>query len=60
MIEGTTGPWPLDLRVRFRLTNVDAAGYRLGMDGDLPFGLKLREDIRLQRLDANRCRVSFN
>ncbi len=60
VIEGATGPWPINLRVRFRLTNVDAAEHQLGLDGDLPFGLKLREDIRLQRLDANRCRVSFN
>ena len=42
------------------MTKIDVAGHRLGIDGDLPFGLRLQEEIRLQRLDENKCRVSFN
>ena len=34
--------------------------HRLGIDGQIPFGIKVREDMKLIRVDDVRCRVNYN
>jgi hypothetical protein len=58
-IIGESGPAFLHLAVLFAFTRVDADELRLGFEGLLPLGLRVREDLRITRIDLARCRVSY-
>ena len=47
-------------RITFDFTEVDPVNHRLGIDGRIPFGIKVREDMKLIRVDDVRCRVNYN
>jgi hypothetical protein len=57
---GNPGPSFLPLRLVFDFTEVDPVHHRLRLDGRLPFGIKVRENMTIAPVDANRCRVSYN
>jgi len=57
---GNPGPRFLPLRLEFDFTDVDSRNHHLGIDGRLPFGIKVREDMKLTAIDPERCRVSYN
>jgi hypothetical protein len=57
---GNPGPSFLPMRITFNFTEVDPVNHRLGIDGRLPFGIKVREDMNLIRVDDARCRVNYN
>lgn len=57
---GNPGPKFLPLRLVFDFTEADPASHRLCIDGRLPFGIGVREDMRLVSIDASRCRVAYN
>lgn len=59
-LTGNPGPRFLPLRLEFDFTDVDSLNYHLGFDGRLPFGIKVREDMRVTPIDSNRCRVTYN
>jgi hypothetical protein len=50
----------LPLRITFEFTEVDPVGHRLGFDGHIPFGITVREDMKLAEIDDARCRVNYN
>jgi len=57
---GNPGPRLLPFRITFDFTEVDPVNHRLGIDGQIPFGIKVREDMKLIRVDDVRCRVNYN
>jgi len=57
---GNPGPSFLPMRITFNFTEVDPVNHRLGIDGRLPLGIKVREDMNLIRVDDVRCRVNYN
>ncbi len=57
---GNPGPKFLPLRLIFDFTEVDSTNPRLGIDGRLPFGIRVHEDLKLTPIDATRCRVNYN
>jgi hypothetical protein len=57
---GAPGSGLLPFRITFDFTEVDAVRHRLGVDGRLPFGMKVREDMNLVPVDDVRCRVNYN
>jgi Polyketide cyclase / dehydrase and lipid transport len=57
---GNPGPSFLPLRLVFDFTEVDPLNHRLKLDGRLPFGIKVRENMTIAPVDANRCRVNYN
>jgi hypothetical protein len=57
---GNPGPSFLPLRLVFDFTEVDPVNHRLRIDGRLPFGIKVRENMTIAPVDANRCRLSYN
>jgi hypothetical protein len=57
---GNPGPAFLPLRLVFDFTEVDSVNQRLGIDGRLPLGIRVREDMRITPIDDHRCRVSYN
>ena len=57
---GNPGPRLLPFRITFDFTEVDPVKHRLGIDGRIPFGIKVREDMNLVRVDDVRCRVNYN
>ena len=58
---GNPGPRFLPLRLTFDFTEVELReNHRLGIDGRLPLGIRVREDIRITPIDAGRCRVNYN
>jgi hypothetical protein len=57
---GNPGPRLLPFRITFDFTVVDPVNHRLGIDGRIPFGIKVREDMNLIRVDDVRCRVNYN
>ncbi len=48
-----------DLRMRIRVDAVDAAQRRLQFSSFFPFGITLRNDVRVHSVDANTAQVSF-
>jgi hypothetical protein len=59
-LTGKPGFALLPLRLEFDFTDVDSRNHHLGFDGRLPFGIKVREDMRITPIDANHCRVTYN
>jgi Polyketide cyclase / dehydrase and lipid transport len=57
---GNPGPRFLPFRIVFDFTEVDSVRNRLGIDGRLPFGIKVREDMTLSPIDETHCRVNYN
>ena len=57
---GNPGPRYLPLRLVFDFTEVDALNHRLGIDGRLPFGIRVRENMTVAPIDPTRCRVNYN
>jgi|ERR1700678_2778052 hypothetical protein len=57
---GNPGPRFLPLRLVFDFTEVDALNHRLGIDGRLPFGIRVRENMMIASIDSTRCRVNYN
>ncbi len=57
---GNPGPGFLPLRLVFDFTEVDALNHRLGIDGRLPFGIRVRENMVITPIDSARCRVNYN
>jgi hypothetical protein len=57
---GNPGPRFLPLRLVFDFTEVDAANHRLRIDGRLPFGIRVRENMTIAPVDSARCRVNYN
>jgi hypothetical protein len=58
-VRGETGPEILHLKLTFRMMEIDPDQYRLRMDVNLPFGLKVHEEIICSPLDATHCRVGY-
>jgi hypothetical protein len=58
-VRGETGPEILHLKLTFRMMEIDPDRYRLRMDVNLPFGLKVHEEISCAPLDATHCRVGY-
>lgn len=44
----------------FDFTEVDALNHRLGIDGRLPFGIRVRENMMVALINSTRCRVNYN
>ena len=42
------------------MTEIDSVNYRFCIDGRLPIGIRVREDIKVVPIDATRCRVNYN
>jgi hypothetical protein len=59
-LTGNPGPKFLPLRLVFDFTEVDAVNHRLGIEGRLPFGIRVRENMTITPVDATRCRVNYN
>jgi Polyketide cyclase / dehydrase and lipid transport len=57
---GNPGPKFLPLRLVFEFTEVDSTIHKLGFNGRLPFGIRVREDMMIAPIDATRCRVNYN
>ena len=57
---GNPGPRFLPLRLVFDFTEVDTMSHRLRLDGRLPLGIRVREDLRVLPISARRCRVNYN
>jgi Polyketide cyclase / dehydrase and lipid transport len=57
---GNAGPRFLPLRVVFDFTEVDPVDHRVRMDGRLPFGTRVRENLTVTPVDAASCRVNYN
>jgi hypothetical protein len=57
---GNPGPRFLPLRLVFDFTEVDTLNHRLGIDGRLPFGIRVRENMMITPVDSTRCRVNYN
>ena len=57
---GNSGPRFLPLRLVFDFTEVDALNHILGIDGRLPFGIRVREKMMIAPIDSGRCRVNYN
>jgi polyketide cyclase/dehydrase/lipid transport protein len=57
---GNPGPNFLPLRLIFDFTEVDTVNHRLGIDGRLPFGIRVRENMTVAPIDPTRCRVNYN
>ncbi len=59
-VRGETGPEILQLKLTFRMLEIDPDQYRLRFCVSLPFGLIVDEDMRCMSLDETHCRVSYN
>jgi hypothetical protein len=57
---GNSGPRFLPLRLVFDFVEVDPLNYRLKIDGLLPFGIRVRENMSAVPVDSVRCRVNYN
>jgi hypothetical protein len=57
---GNPGPRFLPLRLVFDFIEVDAVNHKLGIDGRLPFGIRVRENMTITPIDSTRCRVNYN
>jgi hypothetical protein len=57
---GNPGPKFFPLRLVFDFTEVDGVNHKLGIDGRLPFGIKVRENMTIVPIDPTRCRVNYN
>jgi polyketide cyclase/dehydrase/lipid transport protein len=57
---GVPGRGLLPFRITFDFTEVDPVRHRLGFDGRIPFGIMVREDMKLMEIDDARCRVNYN
>jgi Polyketide cyclase / dehydrase and lipid transport len=57
---GNPGPRFLPLRLVFDFTEVDAVNHRLRIEGRLPFGIRVRENMTIAPIDSTRCRVNYN
>jgi len=55
-----SGPWLLHLKIEFRFIKIDAENHELGVDVQLPFGIKVREDLSCMPLRQDQCRVSYH
>ena len=60
IVEAITGTRFLPLKLRFEIVDIDAANHDLRIDGALPFGLRIREDMTCRSLDKASCRVTYN
>ena len=60
ILEADTGPRFFPLKLRFEIVDIDAARYDLRIDGILPLGLRIREDLQCRALDKGSCRVTYN
>ena len=60
ILEAYTGPRLMPFKLRFEIVDIGATRHDLRIDGVLPFGLKIREDIKCRSLDAVSCRVTYN
>ena len=57
---GVPGRGLLPFRITFDFTEVDPIRHRLGFDGRIPFGIMVREDMKLAEIDDAHCRVNYN
>jgi hypothetical protein len=57
---GAPGRGFLPFRIKFDFTIVDSVNHRLGLVGRLPFGILVREDMKLVPVDDAHCRVNYN
>jgi hypothetical protein len=57
---GNPGPRCLPLRLVFDFIEVDPVSHRIGINGRLPFGIKVRENMTVAAIDSTRCRVNYN
>ena len=55
-----SGPQFLHLKLQFRVVEIDALNYKLGLDARLPFGVTVREDLSCVPVGQNQCRVNYN
>jgi hypothetical protein len=59
-VRAETGPRSLHLKVGFKFTEIDAERHRLGFDVELPFGIKVREEMDCALVSAGSCRVNYH
>lgn len=59
VVRGKSGPRVFRLGVSFEFTEVDAANHRLGIDVELPFDIKVREDLDCAYSSVGSCRVNY-
>ena len=57
---GVPGRGLLPFRITFDFTEVDPVRHHLGFDGRIPFGIMVREDMKLAEIDDAHCRVNYN
>jgi hypothetical protein len=58
-VVGVSPAWGLRFRVSARVIEVDESVHRLRIDFQMPFGLTVLEDMRLTRIDRDKCRVTY-
>jgi hypothetical protein len=53
--------WPqlLSLRLEFECTDIDAIDHKLGLNINLPFGLRVREELDCIPINRTRCKVNY-
>jgi len=57
---GNAGSRFLPMRVTFECTEVDPARHNLKLFGWMPFGIEVRENMTMLRIDDTHCRVNYN
>ena len=57
---GVPGRGLLPLRITFDFIEVDPVRHRLNFHGRIPFGIMVREDMKLAEVDNEHCRVNYN
>ena len=60
LVRGETWTRSLHLKVGFKFTEIDAERHRLGFDVELPFGIRVREEIDCALVSAGSCRVNYH
>jgi hypothetical protein len=59
-VRGETWSRSLHLKVGFKFTEIDAERHRLVFDVELPFGIRVREEIDYASVSAVSCRVNYH
>ena len=60
ILEADTGSRIFPFKLRFDMIDIDATKHDLRIDGTLPLGLRIREDMQCRALDEASCRVTYN
>jgi hypothetical protein len=58
-VRAETGSRWLHLKFGFKFTEIDAWRHRLGLDVELPFGIRVREEIDCALVSVGSCRVNY-